>query len=39
LAPGQSITVSVTAPVAKLGSAKPVVLVEGWNVDKQTLGL
>jgi beta-galactosidase/beta-glucuronidase len=39
LAPGQSITVSVSAPVAKLGSNKPSVLVDGWNVDKQTINL
>jgi len=39
LAPGQSITVSVSAPVAKLGSNKPSILVDGWNVDKQTINL
>jgi hypothetical protein len=39
LAPGQSVTVSVTAPIAKLGNAKPAVLVEGWNVEKQTIDL
>jgi len=39
LAPHESITVSVSAPVAKLGSAKPTVLVEGWNIDKQVINL
>ncbi|HAL83816.1 MAG TPA: hypothetical protein DCO83_17555 [Mucilaginibacter sp.] len=39
LAPHESITVSVSAPLAKLGSAKPTVLVEGWNIDKQVISL
>jgi len=39
LAPGQSITTSVSAPTAKLSSGKPSVLVEGWNVDKKVTGL
>lgn len=39
LAPHESITVSVSAPVAKLGAVTPTVLIEGWNVDKQTLTL
>ena len=39
LAPHESITVTVSAPVAKLGTTTPTVLVEGWNVDKQTLNL
>ena len=37
LAPHESITVTVSAPVAKLGSATPTILIEGWNIDKQTL--
>jgi len=39
LAAKESITVSVTVPVAKLGSKTPSVLVEGWNVDKQVVKL
>jgi hypothetical protein len=39
LAPHESTTVSVSAPVAKLGSTQPTVLVEGWNIDKQVIGL
>jgi beta-galactosidase/beta-glucuronidase len=39
LAPGESMTVSVTAPLAKLGSAKPYVQVEGWNTGKQEVSL
>ena len=39
LAPHESITVSVSAPVAKLGSSTPTVLVEGWNLKKQIIVL
>jgi len=39
LAPHESTTVSVSAPVAKLGYAQPTVLVEGWNIDKQVIAL
>jgi hypothetical protein len=39
LAPHESITVSVSAPVAKLGTVKPTVLLEGWNLDKQVIAL
>lgn len=39
LAPKESITVSVSAPVAKLGSEEPTVLIEGWNVEKQVISL
>jgi Exo-beta-D-glucosaminidase Ig-fold domain/Glycosyl hydrolases family 2/Glycosyl hydrolases family 2, sugar binding domain/Glycosyl hydrolases family 2, TIM barrel domain len=39
LAPYEQITVSVSAPVAKLGNSLPTVLVEGWNVDKQIVSL
>ena len=39
LAPHESITVSVSAPVAKLGSARPTVLIEGWNISKQVIAL
>jgi hypothetical protein len=39
LAPGESTTVSVSAPVAKLGSVQSTVLVEGWNIDKQVIAL
>jgi len=37
LAPGESITLTATAPTAKLGGQTPTVLVEGWNVEKQEL--
>ena len=39
LAPNESITVSVSAPVAKLGKEQPTVLVEGWNIAKQVIAL
>ena len=39
LAPGQNITVSVSAPVAKLGNQALSVLVGGWNVNKQVVEL
>jgi len=39
LAPHESTTVSVSAPVAKLGSTQPTVLVEGWNIEKQVIAL
>ncbi|HTD42358.1 MAG TPA: glycoside hydrolase family 2 protein, partial [Mucilaginibacter sp.] len=39
LAPKESITVSVSAPIAKLGSVEPTVLLEGWNGEKQTIVL
>jgi hypothetical protein len=39
LAPHESTIVSVSAPVAKLGSVTPTILVEGWNLDKQTVVL
>ena len=39
LAPHESTTVSVSAPVAKLGKAQPTVLLEGWNIDKQVITL
>ena len=39
LAPAESTTVTVTAPVAKLGIVQPTVLVEGWNIDKQVISL
>ena len=39
LAPHEHITVSVSAPLAKLGSVQPTVLVEGWNIDKQVITL
>jgi hypothetical protein len=39
LAPHEHITVSVSAPVAKLGASAPTILVEGWNVEKQTVNL
>jgi hypothetical protein len=39
LAPHENITVTVGAPVAKLGGGQPAVLVEGWNVEKQMIAL
>jgi hypothetical protein len=39
LAPHESTTISVSAPVAKLGSQTPTVLLEGWNLDKQVVVL
>jgi hypothetical protein len=39
LAPHEHITVSVSAPVAKLGSSMPTILLEGWNAQKQTINL
>jgi hypothetical protein len=39
LAPHESTTVSVSAPVAKLGGTQPTVLIEGWNIDKQVITL
>ncbi len=39
LAPGESTTVSVSAPAAKLGKEQPSVLVEGWNTDSQVVTL
>jgi len=39
LTAGESTTVSVTVPVAKLGGQTPSVLVDGWNVGKQVLEL
>ncbi|MBK0378643.1 glycoside hydrolase family 2 protein [Mucilaginibacter segetis] len=39
LAPHESITVSVTAPVAKLSKVNPTVLLEGWNIRKQVITL
>jgi len=37
LAPHESATVIVSAPLAKLGGGPPNVLVEGWNVEKQVV--
>ena len=39
LAPGESTTVSVSAPTAKLGTQKPYVEVSGWNAAEQTVSL
>jgi len=39
LAPHESITVTVGAPVAILGNVQPIILVEGWNVAKQEIVL
>jgi beta-galactosidase/beta-glucuronidase len=39
LAPHESFTVTVGAPLAKLGSTTPTVLLEGWNLQKQVITL
>ena len=39
LAPHESMTVSVSAPLAKLSNVQPTVLVEGWNLEKQVITL
>ncbi|MBS7566645.1 beta galactosidase jelly roll domain-containing protein [Mucilaginibacter sp. Bleaf8] len=39
LAPNESATVSVSAPVAKLTGGAPTITVEGWNVRKQSVTL
>ncbi len=39
LAPHEHVTLSVTAPIAKLEKGTPTVLVEGWNVEKKTVNL
>jgi len=39
LAPGETIAISVTAPVAKLDGQKPHVEVSGWNTEKQEISL
>ncbi|RWY51007.1 glycoside hydrolase family 2 protein [Mucilaginibacter gilvus] len=39
LAPHESFTVAVGAPVAKLGNIRPTVLLEGWNLQKQVISL
>jgi len=39
LAPHETTTVTVGAPLAKLGGVQPNVLVEGWNIEKQWIAL
>ena len=39
LAPHESIVVSVSAPLAKLGGATPTLLLEGWNLQKLNMVL
>jgi len=39
LAPGETTTVSVSAPTAKLGTQKPYIAIEGWNLEKQVIAL
>ncbi|MDR3694641.1 glycosyl hydrolase 2 galactose-binding domain-containing protein [Mucilaginibacter sp.] len=39
LAPNESISVSVSAPLAKLRKEQPTVLLEGWNIPKQVISL
>ena len=39
LAPHEHIMVSVSAPLVKLGNSKPIILLEGWNAEKQTIKL
>jgi beta-galactosidase/beta-glucuronidase len=37
LAPQQSTTVTVKAPVSHLGGKTPLITIEGWNVNKQVV--
>jgi beta-galactosidase/beta-glucuronidase len=39
LAPGESTTLTVSAPVSKLSGKNQEILVEGWNTEKQVLKL
>ena len=39
LAPRESTSVVVGAPIDKLGGILPTILIEGWNIEKQTLKL
>ena len=39
LAPHESTTASVTAPTDKLGKNDLSLLIEGWNLTKQTISL
>ena len=39
LAPHESITVTVGAPALKLSGTTPTILLEGWNLQKQTIVL
>ncbi len=39
LAPGEAMTVSVSAPTARFAAQKPYVEISGWNTDKQEVGL
>ena len=39
LAPHESITVTVGAPALKLSGTTPTILLEGWNLQKQTIEL
>ncbi len=39
LAPHESTNISVSVPTDKLGGITPTILIEGWNVEKQTIKL
>jgi len=39
LAPGESITLTVSAPTSKLKSSNLEILTEGWNLEKQVIRL
>ena len=39
LAPGESTTLTVNAPNGKLKNKNQEILIEGWNVEKQTIKL
>jgi archaellum component FlaF (FlaF/FlaG flagellin family) len=39
LAPGESITVTASVPASQLKSKNQEILLEGWNIDKQTFSL
>jgi hypothetical protein len=39
LAPGESTTITVSAPTVKVGDEKPSILVSGWNVKEQVISI
>jgi Exo-beta-D-glucosaminidase Ig-fold domain len=39
LAPGETISVTVTVPAVQLKSAEPELKISGWNVDEQRIAL
>jgi hypothetical protein len=39
LAPGESVTITVGCPPAKLNGGLPVLKVEGWNIEESEIAL